>query len=309
MLSIQQMQYIVALSETRQFQKASEVCFVTQPTLSMQVKKAEETLGQFIFDRSKNPLELTSFGKSLIPILKEVLNENSKIELLKKRAEGSFVEQIKMAIIPTVATYLVPDLFGVWQKNLNGVQLMIEEMKTEEILSALENRSIDIGILAGPVHDTALGSIPLYKEEILAFAPGVISTTVDPHDLSNLHPWLLSKGNCLRTQMIQFCQIKNGTQSEFWNYEGGNIDLLIRMVKEQGGYTLVPEHFSIKEKDKKDLKKIFSRTLSSYPAREIIALVPNRSIKWSYIEKLIREVQHHYPNTEKDKLEVLNWNS
>ena len=100
MISIQQMHYILVLSEQRQFQRASELCFVTQPTLSMQVKKAEEHLGFPIFDRSRNPIELTPFGESLIPVIREVLNESGKIEILLQKLKGNYKEQVKIGIIP-----------------------------------------------------------------------------------------------------------------------------------------------------------------------------------------------------------------
>ncbi|MCE2713576.1 MAG: LysR family transcriptional regulator [Cryomorphaceae bacterium] len=111
MLSIQQMQYILSLSEHKQFQKASESCFVTQPTLSMQVKKAEDFLGYPIFDRSRSPLELTIFGEELIPVIREILSENDKIGSIAKKMKGEFKEQIRIGIIPTIAAYMVLDLF------------------------------------------------------------------------------------------------------------------------------------------------------------------------------------------------------
>jgi LysR family hydrogen peroxide-inducible transcriptional activator len=119
MISLQQMQYIVILSEELQFQKASDRCFVTQPTLSMQLKKAEEQLGYAIFDRSTSPLSLTDFGKQLLPILREILSENDKIKLLKDRQNNIFVEEIKIGVIPTVAHYLVPTMFEKWKKKKN----------------------------------------------------------------------------------------------------------------------------------------------------------------------------------------------
>lgn len=306
MLSIQQMQYILTLSETKQFQKSSEICFVTQPTLSMQIKKAENMLGYLIFDRSRNPIELTNFGEQLIPILKEILAENLKIELLKQKMSGTYTEQIRMGIIPTVSAYMVPELFGIWQKRVSGVHLMIEELKTEDLLDALENKTIDIGILAGPVTDPKLRNVPLYREEILAYIPELKSTEINPGDLSGLHPWLLNKGNCLRTQMIQFCQLKDQSD-DVWNYEGGNLELLLKLVDENGGYTLVPEFYQLESKKRKQLKRITSGQ-NSYPAREIIALAPNRSIKWQTIEGLIREVQLFYNKYQKENLEILNWN-
>jgi len=148
MISIQQIQYILTLSEEKQFQKASERCFVTQPTLSMQVKKAEQMLGGQLFDRSRNPLELTPFGNELLPIFRDVIADYSNIEDVILKKDGIYKEEIKMAIIPTIAGYMVPELYNEWKKALPNVQLTIVELKTEEILKSLEDRKIDIGILA-----------------------------------------------------------------------------------------------------------------------------------------------------------------
>jgi LysR family hydrogen peroxide-inducible transcriptional activator len=307
MLSIQQMQYILVLSEQRQFQRASDLCFVTQPTLSMQVKKAEEELGYPIFDRSRNPIELTDFGESLIPIIREVLNETGKINVLTEKLKGNYKEQIKIGVIPTVAAYLVPDMFRVWQEKIGGVQLMIEEQKTEELLLSMERKELDMAILAGPIVDPRLRTIPLFKEEILVYCPSVNTKTMDSTELVDLHPWLLSRGNCLRTQMIHFCQLKDGSNSEAWNYEGGNLELLLKMVDKHGGYSLVPEYYHINEQQKKDLKSIHTNNSSTVPAREIIALVPNRALKWNSLDRLIREVQVYYNQAGIQDMEILNW--
>jgi len=309
MLSIQQMNYILVLSEQRQFQKASEICFVTQPTLSMQVKKAEDELGYQIFDRSRNPIGLTEFGESLVPIIREILIESSKIEVLTQKLKGNYREQVRVGVIPTVAAYLVPDLFEKWRERISGIQLMIEELKTEDLILSLERKEIDLAIMAGPFNDSRLRTIPLFQEEILVYNPTIIGDKIDKNELLNLHPWLLSKGNCLRTQMIQFCQLKEESESDTWNYEGGNIELLLKMVDKFGGYSLVPENYHLNPVQSKALKSITTKGNSAVPAREIIAIIPNRSPKLSFLESLIREVQLFYNSgKEKRKMDILNWN-
>jgi LysR family hydrogen peroxide-inducible transcriptional activator len=307
MLSIQQMHYILVLSEELQFQRASERCFVTQPTLSMQVKKAEEILGHPIFDRSRNPIELTPFGSSLLPIIREVVNETNKIDHLLERLKGNYKEVIKIGIIPTIASYLVPDMFQKWQERIGNIQLTIEELKTEELIVAMEKKELDLAILAGPFNDNRLRTIPLFKEEILAYVPSNKKKTISVEELTELHPWLLSRGNCLRTQMIQFCQLKDEQEIDAWNYEGGNLELLLKMVDMNGGYSLVPEYYHLNENQRTQLKSITNGS-NSVPAREIIALVPNRSLKWETIEKLIREIQFNYNRVSKSEMHVLNWN-
>jgi LysR family hydrogen peroxide-inducible transcriptional activator len=303
MISIQQMQYILVLSEEQQFQRASEKCFVTQPTLSMQLKKAENTLGSAIFDRSTTPLELTPFGDLLLPVVRDVLSEYVRISELTQKQKGVYRERLRIGIIPTVADYMVPDLFNKWKTVLPNVQLSIEEMKTEDVLIALDQKKIDIGILAGPVNDPKLRTSILFQEEILAFVPESKAKEVTTEDLSNHHPWLLTSGNCLRTQMIHFCSLNK--ESDDWNYEGGNMGLLKQMVEMNGGYTLIPER-SVSDKTN-DYKRIRS-SIGEIPARQIIALSPNRSTKWGSIEQIIRSAQLNYKdNKDGQELKLLSW--
>lgn len=304
MISIQQMHYILALSEERQFQRASEKCFVTQPTLSMQLRKAEESLGNAIFDRSRSPIELTEFGEHLLPIIRDVLNENAKVDELVARSKGVFKERIRVAVIPTIAGYLIPDMFAVWRNELEGVQLSIEELKTEDALQALEEKRIDLAIMAGPVADPKLRTTVLFQEEIKAFTKDMDANEIEAEELIHLHPWLLTEGNCLRTQMIHFCSLQNPDEDE-WNYQGGNIRLLVQMVERHGGYTLVPENFI--DSGAEGYLTIRSST-NEVPAREVIALTSNRTTKWGNIEKIIRSIQLKYGKGQmQNSFQLLSW--
>ncbi|MEN9304544.1 MAG: hypothetical protein RL264_2973 [Bacteroidota bacterium] len=301
MISIQQMQYVLILSEELQFLRASERCFVTQPTLSMQIKKAEETLGHPIFDRSTTPLSLTAFGKELLPILREIMVENDRIKWLCERQNNSFKEEIKIGIIPTIASYMIPDLFGEWKELLPNVQLIIEELRTEELLLTMENKQLDLGLLAGPHYDPRVRTAPLFQEEILIYAPDFEGETMELLDLENRQPWLLSKGNCLRTQMMAFCKLNDQTPTE-WNYQGGNLDLLVDMVTRFGGYTLVPANSHLNANIQ--LKRLHSP--SGFPAREVIGIFGNRSLKKASIETLLRSIQLRY-GQQVEGLNLLNW--
>jgi LysR family hydrogen peroxide-inducible transcriptional activator len=130
MISLQQMRYLVVLSEELQFLRASERCFVTQPTLSMQVKKAEEQLGHPVFDRVTQPLALTPYGQSVIPILREILNENDKITQLNEKMSGKVFEEIRIGVIPTIAVYLLSDIFLRLRKALPNAKLLFMEYRT-----------------------------------------------------------------------------------------------------------------------------------------------------------------------------------
>ena len=234
MLSLQQMQYILSLHTNRHFQRASDECFVTQPTLSMQIKKAEDELGYSIFDRSRQPIELTPFGERLLPVLMDIMNEAEKIPMITEQMKGTYKERIRLGIIPTIATYMVPDLFSKWLERIEDIQLNIIEMKTDELLTALEKKELDAIIIAGPVNDMRYRNVPLFMEEIFAYIPTLKTTEITTDQLKELRPWLLSSGNCLRSQMIRFCQLKDENEKQDWNYEGGNLDLLLSMVDQYG---------------------------------------------------------------------------
>ena len=306
MLSFQQIQYILTLSEELQFQRASDRCFVTQPTLSMQIKKAEESLGSLIFDRSRQPLALTQFGKKILPYLRDTLFEYQKINEFVSRSKGVFKEEVRLAIIPTVAGYMLPDMYQIWKDKLDNVQLVIEEMKTEDLLVAMDERKVDVGILSGPILETNLRTIPLYQEEIKAYFPSEQKSIIDTEELQEAHPWLLNHGNCLRTQMMDFCGLNDNGMKADWDYEGGNIKLLEKMVESYGGYTLVP-NFHIQNNKSEDYKTIESRD-GEIPAREVIALVSRRKEKWEVIEQIVRTVQLKYNTIQTNsKFKLLNW--
>jgi LysR family hydrogen peroxide-inducible transcriptional activator len=179
-------------------------------------------------------------------------------------------------------------------------------MKTEDLIVALDKKELDGIIMAGPFSDVRFTTQKLYSEEIRAYIPNDQQQSVVVDDLKEMQPWLLSSGNCLRNQMIQLCQIKDEANINHWNYEGGNIDLLIKMTEQYGGYTLVPEFFHTNTEQQKSLKSIVSTDSELNPARDIIAIYPNRSLKEKSINQLIREIQLKY-NTNQKKFDVLGW--
>lgn len=301
----QQINYILELNIERNFQRASEKCFVTQPTLSMQVKKAEELLGFAIFDRSRSPIELTLSGQQLVPILKDIQIEYARMAALTKKVKDKYIEQVKVGVIPTISAFLLLDIFEKVQKELGTVQFKFQELKSEELIGALEEKQIDLAIMAGPFNEPRMRTVPLFQEEIKIFYPISKTEIIHPDDLHDEQPWLLSKGNCLRTQMVHFCSVKESPDTQLkWNYEGGNIDLLMKMVELNGGYTLIPENYKIKSHH---LKRLFDPKTNEYPAREIIAILPTKSLKVESCEALIRIIQLQYNSRKKEDLKIIGW--
>lgn len=299
----QQINYIIELNNERNFQRASEKCFVTQPTLSMQIKKVEDLLGFAIFERSRIPLEPTKEGEQLIEILKDVQVEYSRISSFIQKTKGNHIEFLRVGIIPTVSAYLITDIFEIVRKEMPHLQLSIHEMKSEELIQAMDENQFDIGIMAGPHSSRRMRTVPLFKEEIKLYFPKNKQEQVAPADLEEQQPWLLSKGNCLRTQMVNFCSINEYSESQ-WNYEGGNMEILTKMVDLNGGYTLVPEYYRLQTPN---LKRIFDPNTKEFPARQIIAIIPSKSSKKESTEQFYKIIQGHYNTRKMEDFRILDW--
>ena len=305
MISITQLEYILALEEEKNFQKAAEKCYITQPTLSMQIKKAEELLGKQIFDRSTKPLSLTLFGKEIIGELRNIKDSVDELDRKIKKLDGKLKEEIRIGIIPTVAVYLVPEFYNAWKKKLEDIKIEIFELKTDDLLTQLENRKIDFGILAGPLQGAIFEQQILFNEQIKVFTKDIKEKSIDLSQLSEMHPWLLAKGNCLRTQMVNFCNIKEKEVND-WHYTGGNIDLLIKMVIQEGGYTLLPAYYDLPDHLKKHIKSIETHS----PYRQIIGVFNKGTSKSDSISKIIGEIQRSRSNQfhQASLGELLPWN-
>ena len=300
----QQINYIIELNNERNFQRASEKCFVTQPTLSMQIKKVEELLGFTIFERSRIPVEPTKEGEQLIEILKDVQIEYSRINNLVQKIQGNQTELLKVAIIPTISAYLISDIFETVHKELPYLQLSIHELKSEEVIEAMEENRYDVGIMAGPHTSRRMRTVPLFQEEIKIYYPEGKANLVAPEEITDEQPWLLSKGNCLRTQMVNFCKLQTEGFDNQWNYEGGNMDILTKMVDLNGGYTLIPEYYKLQTSA---LKRMYDSNTKEFPARQIIGIVPNKLSKKESVDALLRIIQLHYNTKKRDDFRILDW--
>lgn len=305
MISKAQISYIITLKETKNFQRAAEMCFVTQPTLSMQIKKVEQLFGAPIFDRDTSPLSLTSFGSEIMPYIENLDSEYDRLNEQIQKKQGTYKAEIRLGIIPTVAGFLVPDLYDQWQKQLGDIQLDIRELKTTDLIKAIENKEIDLGIMAGPLRDKNIIEQRLFDEEIFIYSPEIKGESMTQEQLESLKPWLLSEGNCLRTQMINFCNL-DAEKKDDWQYQGGNMNILLKMVEIQGGYTLVPSNFlpylNVSEKD-------FKRVEGLTPIRQVVGIHLSRNSKKEHIDNLMRLIQYKKANNNLHlvKTEVLPW--
>lgn len=245
--SLTQLEYVLAVHKHGHFAKAAESCHVTQPTLSMQIQKLEDELGVVIFDRSKKPILPSAIGKKIIEQIQVVLFEAKKIEgLIKVNQSGGVEGELTVAVIPTIAPYLLPLLLPVIERDFPQLQLRIFEMQTHRIIEALDSDEIDVGILATPIKIPRIFEYPLYYEPFSVLCKR-------GHDLSHFKRvkysqlkfpdiWLLEEGHCLRHQVLDVCALKQGkTLKRRFQFESGSLETLKNLVDRYGGYTLLPQ--------------------------------------------------------------------
>ncbi len=267
-LSLVQLQYLTALDEHRHFIKAAQSCFVTQPTLSMQIKKLEEELEVKLFDRSKQPIIPTDVGVLVIEQAKRVLNETKKIENILLEYKGKIAGDLNVGIIPTISPYLMPQLISQISKRYPEVRLNVRELMTEEIISLLHKDHRDVGIVATPLEIDGMVEKPIFYERFCIYLnPSHQAYDMDQLDAKILLEdklWLLSEGNCFRDQAVNLCALKHtAALKNSFNYESGSIETLIRIVNLEGGATVIPEWASLnlRPEEKKNIRPVKGNTV------------------------------------------------
>lgn len=245
--SLTQLEYVLAVHTHGHFAKAAEACFVTQPTLSMQIQKLEEDLGIVIFDRSKKPILVTDVGARVIEQIQTVLSEVRKIDgIIQVEQSGKGHGQLVVGVIPTIAPYLLHRLLPVMDKLFPGIELRIREMQTQRILDALDRDEIDVGLLATPVGQEKFYEHALYYEPFSVLAKkGQLYADQKQIKYSTLNReqiWLMEEGHCLRNQIVDICAGKSGKNpARRYNFESGSLETLKNLVDSVGGYTLLPQ--------------------------------------------------------------------
>ncbi len=245
-ISLIQIQYLIALDEHRNFIKAAEACFVTQPTLSMQMKKLEDELGVLIFDRSKQPIVTTSIGSKIIHQARTIYRETGQIENILRDFIGDVSGSLKIGILPTIANALIPKLIREVSENHPDLKLTIKEGLTNEIIEDLEHDRLDVGIVSTPVKQSGLVERNLYIEKFRIYAhpkhPSFSKKAWVATDLLEDKLWLLSEGNCFRVQTINLCSLPDEKLNHLaLSYESGSLQTLKKIVDFEGGATIIPE--------------------------------------------------------------------
>lgn len=285
-MTLQQLEYIVALDKYRHFVKASEKCFVTQPTLTMQVRKLEEEIGINIFDRSKKPLEPTIQGEEIIILAKEIISRVTMLKNTINNEKDNIEGEFRLGIIPTLAPYLIPLFLPLFIKENPKTVLKIYEIQSEDIISSLKNDRLDLAILSTPLEEKKIIEHPVFHEPFLLYLPEfhpyqkIKEISSDKITTENI--LLLNEGHCFREQILNVCSRNRKHNTLNFDYESGSLEALKRMVRMNLGYTLIPELAFQPATDKKHIK----RFTEPEPVREISIAVSINFTKRKLISRL-----------------------
>jgi LysR family transcriptional regulator, hydrogen peroxide-inducible genes activator len=297
-MTITQLRYVLALEKHRSFILAAEYCNISQPALSMQVKKLEEMLGVELFDRSSTPIRITAVGVDIIQQAKFIFKEFDQIADIISEYKNSVSGTVKLGIIPTVSPYLLPLFIRNLEVKYPSLNLEIEELTTQNIENKLYDGSLDIGILATPINDSKLNEQVLYYEELIAYiSPENLlyqKNYLLSKELDLNHLWLLEEGHCLRNQIENFCELKqkNSTSAQL-KLKTGSLETVIKLADKYGGMTLLPE-LAILDWDNAKLEKI-RRFFIEKPMREISLITQKSYKRQSLITAITSEILNCLP--------------
>jgi LysR family transcriptional regulator, hydrogen peroxide-inducible genes activator len=287
-MTITQLQYVLAVAEHKNFTLAAEKCFVTQPTLSMQIQKVEDELDILIFDRSKKPIQLTDIGHKIVAQAKSIVNEADRMQDIVDIQKGFIGGEFRLGIIPTIMPTLLPMFLNNFIHKFPKVKLIIEELNTADIIKKLNNGLLDAAIAATPLHEDKIKEIVLYFEPFMVYAPEYHplyqKEEVEISELNVDEILMLQDGHCFRDGVLNLCKNNAITNDSKFKIESGSFETLTKLSDEGLGITLLPylHTLDLKEKDKLKLKHF----VEPKPAREISLIFPKNELKIHIIEAL-----------------------
>lgn len=287
-MTITQLQYVLAVAEHKNFTLAAEKCFVTQPTLSMQIQKIEEELNVQIFDRSKKPIQLTDIGQKIVNQAKNIVIEADRIKDIVEHQKGFIGGEFRLGIIPTIMPTLLPMFLNNFIKKYPKIKLIIEELNTDDIILRLKNGHLDAAIAATPLEDERIKEIVLYYEPFVAYIPENYAISqkneIEVSDLNIDDILLLQDGHCFRDGILNLCKSQSVSTKNTFQLESGSFETLIKLADEGLGTTLLPylHTLDLKEKDKLKLRHF----KEPKPAREVSLIYPKNELKIHIIDAL-----------------------
>ena len=243
-MTLQQLEYLVALDKHRQFAKAAAACNVTQPTLSTMIQRLEEELGVQLFDRQRQPVQPTAIGEKVIEQARRTLGASALIEELIAESRDTLSGDFTLAVLPTIAPYLIPLVLPKWKARFKDLKLEIVELKTSQCLAALQERSIDMAIIASAPEVEGMQYRLLFYEEFLGYVSRnekiYCSSVVRSSEVDASRLWLLDEGHCFRDQLVRYCQLSASAKRAI-RYSEGNLLSFMHLVEGGQGMTFIPK--------------------------------------------------------------------
>ena len=289
-MTITQLKYTLAVAEHGNFTTASEKCFVTQPTLSMQVQKLEEELGVTIFNRSTKPLQVTEVGEKVLNQARKIIEESTRMNDVISEEKGIIGGTLKVGIIPTVTSTLLPLFLNIFTKKHKNVDLKIEEFNTETIVQKLEDNSIDCAIAATPLSNDKVIERPLYYEPFVAYVPKHHSLSGNKYleidDLTNGDLLILQDGHCFRNQVLNLCSLEDLNKQ--YELKSGSFETLINLSNNGPWMTIIP-YLHSNNLSPKNIENIIPFQ-DPAPAREISMIYSKSQLKLPVINALISNI-------------------
>tara|TARA_B100001564_G_scaffold354896_1_gene366284 strand:+ start:262 stop:1176 length:915 start_codon:yes stop_codon:yes gene_type:complete len=241
-MNIRDFEYIVAVERFGHFGKAAEACHVSQPALSMQIKKLEDYLGVVIFERTNKSLLITERGKQIVARAKDVIQAANDIKLLAERFQDPLSGPFKLGAFPTLAPYMLPKIVPSISEKYPKLQLYLVEEKTDHLISRLKDGSLDAALLALPIQDDALMVHKVYEDEFLLAVskdnPIADLSSVSMDQIQDADWMLLSDGHCLRDQALEVCRLAGINERQ--DFRASSLETLRQMVASNLGVTLMP---------------------------------------------------------------------
>lgn len=287
-MTITQLKYVLAVAEHKNFTKAAEHAFVTQPTLSMQIHKLEEELGVEIFNRNKKPIALTQVGQKIVEQSQNIVNESYRIQDIVEQQKGYIGGEFKLAIIPTVMPTLLPMFLKNFINRYSKVNLIILELNTSDLLKKLKSGQIDAAIAATPLETEGIIEKPLYYEPFVGYIPKGHKlhdkAFLSPEDLDVDDILLLEDGHCFKDNVLNICKNRSSSFQLPYQIESGSFETMIKLSHEGLGMTLLPylQTLELSESQKQNLKNFNAPK----PAREVSLIYHKSELKLQIIKAL-----------------------
>lgn len=295
-MTIQQLEYILAVDQFRHFARAAEHCRVTQPTLSAMIQKLEDELGVKIFDRTVQPVCPTAIGEKVIDQARKILAQAAQVKEIISEEKQSLTGVFRLGVLPTIAPYLLPRFFPQLLEKYPELDIRVSEMKTQDVQHALHKGDIDAGIIASKLEDSFLTEETLFYEQFYAYVSRKESSfkhdVIRTSDITGERLWLLDEGHCFRDQLVRFCQMEAVKVNQM-AYRLGSMETFMRMVESGKGITFIPELAVVQlSKEQRELVRPFA---IPRPTRQIVLATGKDFVRNTLLNMLKEEIKAAVP--------------